>query len=265
MPRILFSKHPELLEIPAAAPAVCVYHKQYAKRLPAIDCCTYVEFGRLCETFREVDYFAGVRSVVFVGANKFFNSSTRNHPVFDVLQYGLPGVERFSVDTSPYIGPLWRLWSHFSFAGVPFGDYTYSYLLESHYNSFKEGVRAENPLSDEEIRRYARGNVLLDYEHYFAEPMIEVVPMPPGVHAIYEERKEELFETEDDIKPILRGLAQVAKSACKERRIPAEHKIFETPDAVRIVRTDLKIDEVLTNILLEKMREVNHICEVLRS
>lgn len=265
MQRILFSKHPETLVVPAPAPAVCVYHKQYTKRLPAIEGCTYLEFGYLCETFNQIDHFAGVRSVVFVGANKFFNSSTRFHPVFDILQYGLSGVERFSVDTSPYIGPLWRLWTHFSFAGVPFGDYTYSYLLESHYNSYLDGVRAENPLSDDEIRQHARGNVLLDYDRYFSEPEITVIPVPAGVHAVYEERKEELFETEDSIAPILRGLSRVAKDACKERRIPAEHKIFETPDAVRIVRTDLKIDEVLTNILLEKMHEVNHICEVLRS
>lgn len=265
MARILLSKHPEDLVVPAPGPVVMVYHKQYAKRLPTADDCTPVEFGRLCETFAEEDHFADARSAVFVGANKFFNSSTRFHPVFDILQYGLPGIERWSVDTSPYIGPLWRLWPHFSFSGVPFGPYTYSYLLESHYNSYLDGQRAENPLSDDEIRTHAWGQVAMDYDRYFGEPVIEAVPAAADWHALYQERKEELFATETDIKPILRGLAQVAKDACKERKIPPEHKIFETPDAVRIVRTDLKVDIYLTTVLLEKMAEVNHICEVLHS
>jgi hypothetical protein len=265
MRRILLSKFPGALEIPAPGPVVMVYHKQYAKRLPTVDDCTPVEFGRLCETFAKEDLFAGARSVVFVGANKFFNASTRFHPVFDVLQYGLPGIERWSIDTSPYIGPLWRLWSHFSFAGVPFAPYTYSYLLESHYTSYLDGQRAENPLSDDEIRTHARGQVLLDYDRYFGEPVVEIVPVGDDVHRLYAERKEELFATETDSKPVIRGLAQVAKDACKERKIPAEHTLFETPDAVRIVRTDLKVDIYLTSVLLNKMAEVNHICEVLRS
>lgn len=265
MRRIQFSKHPEHLEIEAVGPAACVYHKQYVKRLPKIDDCTFIEFSQVCADFGEVYHFAGIRSIIFVGANKFFNSSTRIHPVFDLLQYGLPGVERFSVDTSPYIGPLWRLWSHFSFAGVPFGPYTYSYLLESHYQSYLDGVRPDNPLSDDKIRAYAQGRVSFDYERYFSEPAIEIIPVDASVHAEYERRRDELFETETVIGPVFRELSKLARAACPERKIPSEHAIFETPDSVRIVRTDLKIDECLTNILLEKMHEVNHICEVLQS
>jgi hypothetical protein len=148
---------------------------------------------------------------------------------------------------------------------VPFGDYTYSYLLESHYQSHLDGQRAENPLSDDAIRTHAHGQVLLDYDRYFGEPSIEVVPVDTAAHRRYEERKEELFATEGRIGPIIRGLVAVAKAACPERRMPAEHAIFETPDSVRIVRTDLKVDIYLTSVLLDKMAEVNHICEVLRS
>ncbi len=264
MRRVYFSKRPGALEIPAPGPVVTVYHKAYAKRLPVTDDCEAVEFGHLCETFGEVDHFAGARSVVFVGANRFFNASTRFHPVFDLLQYGLPGLERFSVDTAPYIGPLWRLWPHFSLAGVP-GEYTYSYLLESHYQSHLDGQRAENPLTDDAIRALARGVVVMDYDRYFGEPAIEVVPVGPEVHAAYAERRAELFETATAIGPVIRGLAAIAQAACPARRMPAEHRIFETPDTVRIVRTDLRVDETLANLLVEKMREVNHVCEMMRS
>ncbi len=263
MKSILFSRHPERIEIEVGA-AICVYHRQYAAVLPKIENCEAIEFGRLCEEFQHRDYFAGKDTVVFVGANKFFTPSTRFHPVFEVLQYGLPGLKRYSVDIAPYIGPLWRLWPHFSLAGVEFGGYTYSYLLESHYNAFLEGVREGNPLSLEAIRRFAAGHVRVDYDRYFSEPTVTVIETLPAVHQEYQSLKARLFEGCSTIGPIMKGLSDFARAACPERRIPQEHKIFETPDSVRIVRTDLPIDRYLTDRLLDKMTEVNRVVEVLQ-
>lgn len=263
MRNILFSKHPERVEIDVGK-AVCVYHRQYAKILPKISSCEFVEFGNLCDTFQTGNYFGGKDAVVFVGANKLFSSSTRFHPVFDVLQYGLEGMRRFVVDTSPYIGPLWRVFPQFSLAGVPFGEYTYSYLLESHYNSFIEGMRPDNPLEISKISEYAHGHVSIDYERYFSDPVVEIIPMPAEIHEKYRDLKTRLFDVEIHATKIIRGLADFAKASCGQRIMPAEHKIFETPDAVRIVRTDLKVDEYLTNKLLDKIREVNAVCEVMQ-
>jgi hypothetical protein len=63
---------------------------------------------------------------------------------------------------------------------------------------------------------------------------------------------------------IIKSLSNFAKASCPQRLIPAEHKIFETPDNVCIVRTDLKVDEYLTGRLLEKIREVNTVCEAMQ-
>lgn len=264
MKRIFFSKNIKALVIPVAGKTICIYHKQYEKCLPWIDDCQFVEFGKLCDTFQEHDYFAGMQSVVFVGANKFFTTSTRFHPVFEILQYGLKGLERFAVDRSPYIGPLWRLFPHFSLAGIPFGEYTYSYLLESHYNSHLAGVRADNPLDIELIKQYAKGNVNIDYQRYFAEPKVEIVEMSDDVHEGYQALKEELFYEHSDINKIIKGLADFAKASCKDRLVPSEHKIFDMPDDVHIIRTDLKVDEYLTGKLLSKIEEVNRIVEAVQ-
>lgn len=264
MKSIVFSLHPENIRIEARS-ATCVYHKSYSDKLPIMANCEYVEFAALCKEFQTRDFFTGKEVAVFVGANKFFNPSTRFHPVFDLLQYNLPqGIKRYSIDVSPYIGPIWRLWTHFSFAGVPFGEYTYSYLLESHYNAHLDGKRDDNPMDLDKIRRYAAGHVQIDYERYFAEPEIRIVSMPPEIHDEYRTLKARLFDEHDTIGPILRGLTAFARSACPARKVPQEHKIFEAPEAVGIIRTDLKIDEYLTDQLVGKMNEVNRTVEVLR-
>lgn len=264
MRRIYLSKNPKALDLPVIGPTVCIYHRHYAKILPWIDDCDFVEFKILCDTYQKRDYFEGKQTIVFVGPNKMFNASSRNHPVFDILQYGLPEVERFVVDIAPYIGPLWRIFPHFSLAGLPFGEYTYSYLLESHYNSFLDGVKPDNPLDLEAIREYAKGNVQIEYDQYFSSPSIETIHLPTSAHLEYQELKAALFEENDKIAPIIKGLTDFAKSVCKDRKIPMEHKIFETPDSIHITRTDLKVDEYLTSRLVAKVAEVNQVCEALR-
>lgn len=264
MKSVTFSKHPEELVFDLEN-AVCVYHKQYAKKIPQITDCEYVEFEKLCQTFQTHDYFSGKENVVYVGLNKMFTTSTRFHPVWDLLQYNMPkGIQKYCVDIAPYMGPLWRLWPQFNLAGVQTGDYTYSYLLESHYNAFLEGARVDNPLSIDNIKEWAFNNVQIDYQIYFSEPSIKIVEMPEDIHEGYQTLKEDLFDTYDTIGPILKKLTSYAKEHCKERKIPQEFKIFETPYHVNIIRTDLKIDEYLTGKLVTKMKEVNEIVEVLQ-
>jgi len=226
--------------------------------------CDYLEYDAFSREYESYS-FTGKKVMIFVGANKFFNSSTRIHPVMELLPYGLPAdMKLFSVDTSPYIGPLWRMWAHFYFTKVSFGEYTYSYLLESHFNGFQDGVRTENPLALEKIQQYASGNVSIDYDRFFAEPVVDIIEMPPVIHIEYQELKEQLFEEQDHIQKIIKGLANFAKASCPERYLPAEHKIFETPETIHIKRTDLKVDEYLTGKLLEKIDEVNAVCGVLQ-
>lgn len=264
MKKVTFTKHPEELSFDLKN-AICVFHKFYKNKLPKITDCEYLEFERLCNEFQTQDFFTKKDAVVYVGLNKMFTTSTRFHPVWDLLQYNMPeGIQKYCVDIAPYMGPLWRIWPHFNLAGLQTGEYTYSYLLESNYNSFLEEVRSENPLSFENIKEWASGNVQIDYIKYFSEPYIQIIEMSEDLHEGYQTLKEDLFDTYDTIGPILKQLTAYAKEHCKERTIPQEFKIFETPKNVKIVRTDLKIDEYLAGKLVSKMKEVNQIVEVLQ-
>lgn len=263
MAEIFFSRTPQWLTFEGRG--ICVYHKQYADCLPIMPGCETVEFGYLCDNFTRRDFFAGAEIVVFVGSNKFFNPSTRFHPVFDLLQYNLPAsIRKVSVDIAPYVGPIWRLWTHWSLAYQPFSGYTYSYLLESHYNAWMEGVREINPMDLATIRQNSQGIVSIDYPRYFAPASVDIIPVGESIHADYQRLKSDLFDEHDTITPIIKGLSDFARQHCPARKIPQEHKIFETPDRVRIVRTDLKVDEYLTGKLLAKIDEVNRVVEALQ-
>lgn len=263
MNRIILTKHPELLNIAAEA-AVCIYHKAYASILPRVDNCEYIEFNDYNSRYESYTGFDGRDTVVFVGTNRIITPATRIWPVFEHVPVYLPEDTRLiSVDISPYIGDIWRLWFHFYLTRVKTGDYTYSYLLESHYNAYLDGIRDENPLSYDTIRVWAEGHVTIDYDRYFAEPEVEIIKLDEETHAKYQMLKSELFDEYTDINKIIKWLSDFAKRHCKRRRIPQEHKLFESPDDIRIVRTDLKVDEYLTNKLLNKINEVNDVVKVL--
>lgn len=260
--KIFFSKNLSDLEFDLGN-TLCVYHRQYKPCLPHIKNCNYIEFSEL-ETQYKTYSFDGYDAIVFIGANKFFTPSSRIHPVFEYIPYSLPErIQLVSVDRAPYVGELWRIWAHFYLTKTEFGGYTYSYLLETHYNQFREGLRLDSPLSTDKIREYSKGVVAIDYRHYFKLPHISVIQVDPDTHREYQELKARLFEQYDHVSKIIRGLSKFAQEACPDRRIPQLHKCFDTPDNISIVRTDLMVDEFLTNRILEKIREVNSVCEAL--
>lgn len=246
-----------------------VYHKSFADRLPSGDGIEWVEFGRMSKEFRQRDPLSfGGECLVFVGLNRIFTPSSRIHPVFERLQTApLPdGICAYSIDHAPYIGELWRLFAHWSFTRLDFGGYTYSFLLESHYKAFCDGAKPDNPLTVKKIAAYAKDKVDMDYEVYFKkQPMVEIIKMDQSVHRKYQDLKARLFDAHETIAPIIRGLSAFAQEACPARRIMRECDLFERPDNLRIVRTDLKVDEHLAGQLLAKVKEVNAVCRAINS
>lgn len=260
---IIFSREPALVQVPVhPGRTLCVHHK--AIQPPALADCRYVPWDEYRRDHHHGTQLGGVTNLVFAGLNRMITPSNRIDPAWETLFNLTGGIHRFSVDEAPYLGDLWRLWFHFGATGTPFGGYSYSYLLESHYKAFLAGVRTDNPLALQVIRRHSQGHVHCAYDRYFADPHIDVLRLLPSVHAEYQQLKSELFDRHDKIHPILKGLADFTQAHCPERAIPAEHRIFSTPDCVRIVRTDLAVDEYLTGKLLAKIREVNTVVEALR-
>lgn len=263
MRQIMFTRQPERLRLHGRV--VCVYHKHYRDQLPQLPDGHAIAFDALCDSYQTTDHFAAAEAVVFVGANKFFTPSTRFHGVFDLLQYGLLAIPCYSIDTAPYIGPLWRLWTHWSLARQPWDGYTYSYLLESHCNAYRDGARPDNPMADARISANAAGRVSIDYARWFSDPLEHIERLSPSVHADYQRLKASLFDAHDTIRPILKGLADFASAAYPARVIPQEHRLFAVPDRVRIVRTDLGVDNWLAAQLRAKIDEVNHVCALLNA
>lgn len=260
---ITITRQPERLCLDGRV--VCVYHKQYRDQLPQMPDGHAIAFDALCDSYQTTDHFAAAESVAFVGANKFFNPSTRFHGVFELLQYGLPQIPCYSIDTAPYVGPIWRLWTHWSLSRQPWDGYTYSYLLESHYNAHREGARPEDPMSDARILANAAGCVSIDYQRYFSDPVEHVCHQPSDIHARYQRLKSDLFESHDTIGPIIKGLSGFASDVYPARSIPQAHRIFLDPDRVHIVRTDLPIDRYLADQIKAKINEVNHVCGLLNA
>lgn len=210
-----------------------------------------------------MEEYQAADSVFMVGVSRLLTPSTRISPIWEHLFNTVDRKKIIAIDVPPYRGEIWRLWFSFWISGTDFDGYTYSYLLETHYKTWRDGKRPENPLSMERIRAHA-GDVQVEYERFFEPPSVAVVAMPPSIHRDYQALKAKLFDEHDDIKPIIKGLADFAKKAYRGRLIPQEHKMFDTPEAVRIVRTDLKVDEYLAGQLIDKIDEVNAVCEALQ-
>lgn len=264
--KIFFSKDISRLEFDLGK-TLCIFHHQYRRCLPKIHDGLFMEFAELKSQYRSYD-FEKHDAIVFVGANKFLTPSSRIDPIFEFIPYSLPqDVQIISVDRVPYVGDLWRIWMHFYLTKTEsrFGGYTYSYLLETHYNQYLEGIREDNPLDIRKIVEYSKGIVNIGYDRYFSQPTIRVIKVSPDVHEKYARIKAELFEKYDHISKIIQGLAKFAQSVCPSRKIPQIHRCFDSPDNIDIIRTDLKIDEFLVNKILEKIDEVNMVTKALYS
>jgi len=261
---IIFSKNIKNISLDIKGKTVCIYEKRYKEMLPQIKNTNHIEFSYLKNNYKDQNFFDGVNNIVFIGLNKIFNLSSRIDPIFDILQYNLSNIQIFSIDTSPYIGDIWRIWTHFSFTRNDFGGYTYSYLLQTDYNKYLSGFSNNNPVSIEKIKEYAKNKIRIEYEIYFSTPQITTFKLPPAIHQRYQVLKKELFDKYNRIGPIIKGLSNFAKACYKKRNIPQEHKIFEFPDDIRILKTDLKVDGYLTNKLVKKIDEVNSVVRILK-
>ncbi|MFZ5986375.1 MAG: hypothetical protein ACOYWZ_04505 [Bacillota bacterium] len=265
MKKIIFSKQLQSLRIPCYEGTLCIYANQYKNILPNIENCKYIDFKYFANNFREVNFLQKIKRIIYVGLNKIFTLSSRNHPVFDLLQYNIPSnIEKYSIDLCPYFGEIWKIWIHFNFVGYDFGGYTYSYLLETNYNKFKEGISKDNPVSLEKIKEYAKNKIEIEYSYYFNKPTIQVKPVSEESMNEYSILKQELFEEHNQLSPILKKLSEFAQQCYKDRKIPRIIDIFNNPDNIIIFRTTLKVDEYLTNELLEKISEVNTLIKELK-
>lgn len=254
MSRILLTRNPSNVSLELPEPCLCVYHKDFQPILnsPSLSFQDFKADPR--------HYLNGLRHLVLVGLNRIVTPSNRTDLVFEILFNNTPELPKTSIDTTLFIGKPWRSWFHFGIVGAEYQEYTYSYIAESNYESFWNGIHDDDPFDLETIRRSGDGIVQSDYKQYFVSPTVQVIPAPTSVHSEYQRRKAELFDTERSISKILTSLALFAQESVPERSVPALGRFFQQQTSI-IVSTDLGIDTwlvselqriaVLTNSILE--------------
>jgi hypothetical protein len=166
--------------------------------------------------------------------------------------------EKVSIDKTLFIVDPWRTWFNFGFVGVKYRDYTYSYIAETQWKSFKDGVKKDDPFSIEEIEKWGRGVVFSHCDRYFEDIDVTVVPVEGDIHDRYQVLKEKCFQEEHTISAILKRLSEFANSVCPERAIPSKSKLFEKTKH-RIVSTDLGIDKWLVEEIDGLVKLTNNI------
>lgn len=233
--------------------ALCVRHPAYAA--PAT--------GPRCRHLRWEEFRADprglardARTLVVVGLNQIAHPGTRGEDVFEFLYLGCPHLRKVSVDRTLFVVEPWRAWFHFGLVGAPYPPYTYSYLAESHWRAFREGKRPADPFSLAALVAAGTGIVRSDHARFFDAVEVERVDLPPAVHAAYQAEKARAFEDERTPAALVRRLAAFAQAACPRRAVPAPGAIFGPAGglfgpALRIVRTDLRVDDHLVGWLLE--------------
>lgn len=281
-PCIFFRR--DLRELRFDGAVFCVFHKDYADRLPAMpDAVRVVEWEALRSGIENEPVWSEAKTILWVGTNHIFDPGKRvANNIWSSVRAKTPGVVRkVSVDTAPYVGDLYRLWIHWRFCQKPWDGHTYSYQLESQRKGFLDGVRADDPMGLDKIERWSAGVVDCGYDRWFgagakasearqgdADGMVEdVVRLSAEVHAEYQVEKARLFDAFDSIGPILKGLTAFAKAACAKagikRNIPTWASAVRAGEVaggvVRVVRSDLKVDEYLAGLLRGRMREMNDV------
>jgi hypothetical protein len=241
---ILLTEDTALAEPEVEGKVLCVYHKTYS---PPLGLWGSVEFSRFKERPRE--FLEGADALVFVGLNKAMTPGSRTEMVWEVLFNKTRGIQKVSVDTTLFVSEPWRAWFHFGLVGARYRDYTYSYIAESQYKAFLDGIRDDNPFGLDEVLKWSRGTVLSTYHHWF-DLSVRVVETRESDREEYAKLKLDCFESQLPTKNILRRLASFAGDACPDRCVPAPHQLFRSR-VHEIVATDLPIDRWLVSQLQE--------------
>jgi len=186
--------------------------------------------------------------------------SNRTDMVWEVIYNNTQNIEKVVIDNLPFRADPWRIWFLFGAINRAYFNYTYSYIAETHYKMYVEGKLKENPFSLENIIEQGKGNIVSNYKAYFRDVRVSEIKLPQKTHEEYNKLKEQYFDEEDTINKIIRKLSQFAQSRCPKQVIPLKHTIFNKP-ILKIIKTDLKVDDYLVWEIEERVNLTNNILE----
>lgn len=250
--KIRLSDNIPSVAIDAPGPSLLVHHRAY----PAIaGDMPRMTFDAFAENPRR--HVSGLQALVLVGLNRIITPANRTAEVFEVLFNNTPDLRKISIDRTLFDSEPWRLWFHFGATGSPFDGYSYSYLLESHYKAWLDGVRGgDNPISVDRVVRNARGVLRCDYQAYFTEPSEAVVTVGESAHREYQKEKRQAFDECTSAWQIIGRLSKCAQRLCPERRLPSYRELFEAREP-SWTATDLAVDRYLCARLHDAVQLTN--------
>lgn len=254
MSQIIFTKTPSDFVVDMGERTLCVHHESLTP--PTLISGKAISFRQFQENPR--GWISGMQSLVIVGLNRLITPGNRTAMVFEILFNKTSELYKVSIDTIPFISKPWRLWFHFGITGVPYEEYTYSYIAESHYEAWRNGLRDENPFSLDRVLCWGKGRITSTYATYFAPISPKVIHLPDEIHNAYQSRKARLFQEETSVAKILRELNAFAQSACPARQIPTSQKFF-AKEKHDICVTDLPVDRWLVSEINEYAALINGI------
>jgi len=253
--QILLTRDTASLSLELGKGMLCVVSKGYP--------CPLV--GTECDRMPWVDFKSNPREIAgrydglcVVGMNKMINLKNRTDAVFEFLHNDSSQFRKISVDRTLFVSEAWRSWFHFGFLGAKYREYTYSFLAESHWKAFQDGIRPDDPFSLDEIAKWGKGIIRSDHRRFFDELDVVVISANGDAHDRYRKLKEECFEREHTIGAILKRLAAFASGICEERILPTMSKLFDSYTH-RIIVTDLGVDRWLLGRIRETVDLVNGI------
>ena len=265
MASIFFVDDPARLRLDLPGPVLCLHHQDYAPvQLP--DGATVMLWSEFYDRYKAEPGLIKVDNVVFVGTNHIITPSNRTDPVFETLFSGTREINKVSVDLCPFVSVPWRTWFHFGIVNRPYGRYDYSYACETDWNKAQDGLSDYDPFDLDEMLHWSKldGAVVVTRGDYFTDLQVITVDLLPDVVAEYQDLRDALLDTEKSVTPVLRKLAAFAREHCRQRHIPQPHAFFRKPEGVQIVRTNLGIDDYLTEQLLGLAQLTNNYLEAMR-
>jgi hypothetical protein len=171
-----------------------------------------------------------------------------------------PGLRRISIDRLLFVGDPWRIWWHFSAVGQERWGFTDSFLAETRWKAAIE-QQTEDPFSVDSVIEKCLGVVSCVSPFRFDHIPIRTISLSGEKHDEYAALKERLFRDVGSIAGIIKGLSGFAQAAAPERVMPTATRLFASPPP-EIVRTDLPVDNFLSEQLLARIRLTNAIASL---
>lgn len=207
------------------------------------------------------DYLADYETAIFLQLMDMMTPSNRTDDVWEVAfnQLSMPTV---SVDEYLFRSDPWRAWFHFGLVDAEYRDYTYSYLAESDYDQYFDGLTDDNPFSLAEIRTWGDGVIESRYRRYFRTFDVTVGYEADAAEEYeYSERLDDLFARKNTIGQVRRAMESYADELYPDRHLPTRHQLFRGSKEWELCITDLPIDRWKASYLQDLVDLTNGIGE----